>query len=195
MKERTSSSTSGWHRIVLSFAIVCMTLAGSLMLISCGPNDEEIIRNGITQELEPLRQSDASAIATMVESSSAQALTGFSIDPTSFYAAYLQGFDYEVGKITVEKDNATVALTVTGKSFTTIANMLAEQTAVLDADESLANSDEAETNAAVGSLLANVVQQAPAESRSLDVHYEKKDKAWVLTDISKKDLEHAVIGF
>lgn len=97
-------------------AAVLLALVLGLMGCSRGPTDEEVIRQGVTEELEAVKAGDDELIAS-VEEGAGEDLKTLGLDAHEFMSAYLDGFDYSVGDVKVDGDSATVHLSITCRSM------------------------------------------------------------------------------
>ena len=106
-------------RILLApvVAIACML---TLVLGGCGgASAEDLIRENLESYMGEVDVADE-AFVEGLESSAGEDLDQLGITADEFAAAYLDGFGYEIGDITVDGDTATAELTITIKSYTDI---------------------------------------------------------------------------
>lgn len=106
-------------RILLApvVAIACML---TLVLGGCGgASAEDLIRENLESYMGEVDVADE-AFVEGLESSAGEDLDQLGITADEFAAAYLDGFGYEIGDITVDGDTATAELTITVKSYTDI---------------------------------------------------------------------------
>ena len=86
-------------------AAALLALAIALAGCSSGPSDEEVNRQGVSEELAAIKAGDDELISSVEE------------DARDFMSAYLDGFDYSVGDVKVDGDSATVHLSITCRSM------------------------------------------------------------------------------
>lgn len=103
-------------------AIVCISFAIALCsigLFGCGQSSEDVIRGGISEELDMLKNMDDETLDLLMEDIpydmqyTTQAL-GISVE--DYFTAYFDGFDYKINDIDVNGDEATVNVTLFVKS-------------------------------------------------------------------------------
>lgn len=97
-------------------AAALLVLAIALAGCSSGPSDEEVIRQGVSEELAAIKAGDDELISS-VEEDAGEDLKTLGIDARDFMSAYLDGFDYSVGDVKVDGDSATVHLSITCRSM------------------------------------------------------------------------------
>lgn len=166
-------------------AIVAACLAatalsfGAMTLAGCGPSAEEVVRQGVSDELERLKAHDETLLDDLAADSGADQLAAYGIDAQTFIAAYLNGFDYRVDEVTVEGDDATATVVLTCKKFDAFAQALAEATSALAEDEETASLDGDELNAKVGDMVLEVLASVePTESSPVELPFKRTDNVW-----------------
>lgn len=168
--------------VVASGVLACSLLA----LSGCGQDSEEVIREGVTEELESLKTLDEATLDELMGDVEASALADFEdygIDAREFVKAYLAGFDYAVDEVTVDGDAAQVTVTFTCKSFTDLQTVLEASVAELVADPSVASMSADELNVKVGELFMEAVNQIQVRTTDPFVlEYQKTDNVWGPTD-------------
>ena len=99
-------------------AVAAALLALAIALAGCssGPSDEDVIRQGVSEELAAIKAVDDEFISS-VEEDAGEDLKTLGIDARDFMSAYLDGFDYSVGDVKVDGDSATVHLSITCRSM------------------------------------------------------------------------------
>ena len=99
-------------------AVAAALLALAIALAGCssGPSDEDVIRQGVSEELAAIKAVDDEFISS-VEEDAGEDLKTLGIDARDFMSAYLDGFDYSVGNVKVDCDSATVHLSITCRSM------------------------------------------------------------------------------
>lgn len=99
-------------------AVAAALLALAIALAGCssGPSDEDVIRQGVSEELAAIKAGGDEFISS-VEEDAGEDLKTLGIDARDFMSAYLDGFDYSVGDVKVDGDSATVHLSITCRSM------------------------------------------------------------------------------
>ncbi|MCL2826377.1 MAG: hypothetical protein FWD72_03120 [Eggerthellaceae bacterium] len=166
------------RRAIAVCALVLAAVA-SLAMAACGQSDEQVIRDGVTKDLESVKQVDQSVLDDFTNSLTGTFdFTTYGITAEDFFKAWLSGFDYSVDTVTVNGSDATVSVTITCKSMTAI--MSAWQTAVLD----WANTNEAQSmtqdqiNQKAGSMLMDAANSTSTQTTSINLPYTKNGNTW-----------------
>ena len=152
----------------ISIRVVCITaiaIATGFLLLAltgCGPSNEERIKQAVSQPLEAIKAKDEATL-------------------TSLLSAYLDGFDYALGPITINKDTATVDLTITCKTTDSIFSAL-QQKATEDFESGAsANNTEEQTKSEVAENTLDLINAAPpVQHDPITVTLHKVDKSWIV---------------
>lgn len=165
------------------------------MLTGCGPDNEEVIRTGVAEELDGLKNLDDAALSELMSGADVQDLALFGIDSNEFMKAYLAGFDYRIDDVTVDGDKAHVTVVFTCRSFSAYEQALEDAAAALAEDESFAELDEAGMNQKIGeAVMAAVATIEPVETAPVVLDYELVDKTWTPTAQTTQNVATALFG-
>lgn len=176
----------------LAAAMLC---AGAVSLVACGPSAEEVVRQGVSDELERLKTHDAALLEELAADSGADELAVYGIDAQEFIAAYLDGFDYRVDEVTIDGDDALATVTLTCKKFDAFSQALAEAAAALAQDEETAGMSEDEANAKIGSTVLEVLASVePTESKPVELPFQRDNNTWSPTADAEKALSSALFA-
>lgn len=155
-------------------AVVC-----AFALSACGgPSIEQLIREDLTEALGSMN-ADNEDFLEAIEGSSSGSLEQLGIEAKDFAAAYLDGYAYEVGEITVDDKAGTAdaKVKVTIKSVTGImtdfATRYQEWIDGLDAS-SLGSMQDAYTKA--GELVMDAAKAAESSESEVTFSYEKNSE-------------------
>ena len=150
----------------ISIRIVCVTAvaiaAGFLLLAltGCGPSNEERIEQAVSQPLEAIKAKDEATLTSLLSDDAKQQLSDIDMDPVTYVSAYLDGFDYALGPIDINKDTATLDLTITCKTTDSIFAAL-DQKAKEDFESSAsANNTEEQTKSEVAENTLSIINAA-----------------------------------
>ena len=128
---------------------------GALSLGACGPSAEEVVRQGVADELERLKTHDEALLDD------------------------LDGFDYRIDEVKVDGDNATATVVLTCKKFDAFAQALTEATTALAEDGQTAELDADQINEKVGQLVLEALGSVePTESNPVELPFARTDNAW-----------------
>jgi len=171
----------------ISIRVVCITTVAiaavflMLTLTGCGPSNEERIEQAVSQPLEAIKAKDEATLPSLLSDDAKQQLSDIGIDPMSYISAYLDGFDYALGPINIDKDTATVDLTITCKTTDSIFATL-EQKATEDFESGAsANNTEEQTQSEVAENTLDLINAAaPVQHDAITVTLHKIDKSWIV---------------
>ena len=174
---------------LISIRAVCVAaiaIAVGFLLLSltgCGPSNEERIEQAVSQPLEAIKAKDEATLASLLSDDAKQQISDIGIDPTTYISAFLDGFDYSLGPINIDKDTATVDLTITCKTTDSIFAAL-EQKATEDFESGAsANNTEEQTQSEVAENTLDLINAAaPVQHDPITITLHKVDKSWIVDD-------------
>lgn len=174
---------------------VAMLAAGAVFLAGCGPSAEEVVRQGVSDELERLKAHDSELLAELAADSGADQLAVYGIDAQEFIGAYLDGFDYRIDDVTVDGDTATATVVLTCKKFEEFSTALSTASMALAEDEATAELSEDGINQKIGQTVLEVLAGLePSESVPVELTFTLQDKAWTPTSDTEKALSAALFA-
>lgn len=176
---------------IAPFAALAVVFA--LVLSACGgPSVEELIREDLDTALSAVNPEDEDLLEAM-ESGSDGAFDELGIDMKEFAKAYLDGYKYEIGNVTVDEDagKASASVTVNMKSLTAIMTDFADQFEAWMYENAATVSSEEEAYKKAGEMLMEIVQAAEPKETDVTFNYEKDDEG---TWISSEGAENAILS-
>lgn len=176
---------------VLAFVMIV-----ALYLTACGgKSDEEIIREGVTEELNEIKNLEAEFLEELVdELDDAGDLALLKIDSEAFCRAILADFDYNVGEITIDGEDAIIEVTLTMKDTASILELWADDVMELATDEVVLSMTEDELYAKMGEMLMTSLEEGEVKDTVLELPYEKVDNVWQGTDEAEDMIANTVAG-
>ena len=121
-----NARTESPARRLVALVFAAVLALGAFAMAGCSStNDEQVIRDGITKELDIFKNPTQEALQPYIDqmdSSTMQQLEAYGIDLVEFFQHALSKFDYEIGDITIDGDKATAAITVTNIDVAAITN-------------------------------------------------------------------------
>lgn len=186
----------------LTTIALAAVMAFSLISIAgCGEkSDEDAIRDGITAELDAIKNMDREFIDLLAADSGSEEFSAYGIDVTEFMKKYLSGFDYSIDGIEVNEDgsSAVATVTLTCKSFAEfmvqVQNDSTEWAANMDEDTAASMSED-DINAAIGSILMGALDKVEAAPTTpISVTYEKVDGQWQATQGAEDAISAALLS-
>ena len=165
-------------------AIVACTLcaAAFVTLPSCGPDNEELIREAVTQKYDAYKNADDSVLSQLVSSLENNGLTELGIDETEFATAVVDGFDYAIDSISVNGDSAVVTVTFAGKSYMDLLSSISDTTEALASDPEFAELSQEDRRAAAGKMVMDTFTELEVRNETVNLDYQLTDNAWQEAD-------------
>lgn len=169
--------------------------AGAVFLAGCGPSAEEVVRQGVSDELERLKTHDSELLAELAADSGAGQLAVYGIDAEEFIGAYLGGFDYRIDDVTVDGDTAAATVVLTCKKFNEFTTALSAASMALAEDEATAALSEDELNQKIGqAVLDTLASLEPSESAPIELSFALQDNVWTPTGDAERALSAALFA-
>lgn len=179
------------------FWVVPLMLIAALCLCflpGCGgPSVEEVVTADVTEALDTVKNCDDDFVEEITESAGDD-FSKLGIDGTEFAKAYLKGFKYKVGDVTVDEDKgkATVNVTITCKSMNTIVadftQKLTEQTLSSDTDMS-----EDDIMKLAGPILMQSTKDCATHKTEVTFGYTQNDDGeWEADDSAETEIQSAL---
>lgn len=186
---------SGKRKLRLASILTVIMLAAG-MLAGCGGNDEEVIKKGITDELESIKNLDEEVLDELQVDSLTSQMEPMGIDGKEFMKEYLSGFDYEIGEVKVDGKKATASVTLKCRSFKDYNAALGKASEELTKDvEALAELSEDELNKKIGGIIMDTVSEAEVkETDPIEISYELTDNTWTPAADTEQNISKAMLS-
>lgn len=175
---------------VLSILALCSVCVSMLMLVGCGPSDEQRVTDIVTQELDAVKSCDGQLVDSLLPEDARAVLTNVGIDSGQFIQSALQGFEYSIGDVSVDKDTATVNVSVTCKTIGGVAATLRDD-AKQDAEGNWGGaylSDDEATQQVADDLMSALDRAQPVVHDNVSILFSKSDKTWSIDPSSQATL-------
>jgi hypothetical protein len=172
-------------------------------LVACGgQSDEQAIRSGISAELDNFKNPTKESLSKIIDEndSSVSEIKSYGIDPYEFIAHCFKSFDYKVGDVKVNGNEATANVSVTNVDISKAFQKASERA---DTDEGTAKMTDillAEgQNGVVKQLFAWFYEAVDAETSTVTTDVSLKvnkggDGKWQVDQNSLNDLVNAAYG-
>lgn len=176
-------------RLIGGIAATAMMVVTLGVFTGCNANEanEKVIRDSITEELDPYKTHDSSVI-NQIRTQNAVELATLGIDGDEYANALLEGFDYTIEDVTVDGKNASATIIMTQKDIDEDeAEALMEG---LVSDPAVAGMSQDEIKTLISDKLfeyINSVQAAPQDPVTID--FVMNGNVWELTDESETRME------
>lgn len=168
-----------WAIPVALAAVLCV-----VVLSACGgPALEDHIRADISESLSSISPESEGFMQALTADTENFEMLG--IDPTDFATAYLDGYSYEIGDVTVDDDagEATVDVTVNIKSLDGVLADYIDRVQQWSADSPDEPGDEETVYLKCGELLMDALNEAePKESNVTFTYKDNGNGEWTLTE-------------
>jgi hypothetical protein len=165
-------------RITAFIAIALVSLVMVCALAGCS-NNETVIRNGLMEEFNQFKDAASVERAGMSGNLSTEALT-----------AWLDGYAFEIGEITVDKNSATAELTITCKPLRTADANAEDRIASEPSTATTQEEDEKNRN----NILVNELNKLSPVTTELVLTCEKANNIWTVSDESVAAYMNALLG-
>lgn len=183
-------------RALAALLAAALLALGAASLAGCGPDHEKVVREGVTAELESIKNMDEAFIQQLESDPSLSAMgIQYGIDMEEFFRSYLEGFDYRIDEVKVEGDAATVAVALTCKSYSGFEEAMVAGTEEALADPSLLTKTSDEINQIIGQLIMDAIADAQTvEGDPLTLTYELEGSTWTPTPESEQLLSASLLA-
>ena len=181
------------HALILSTLALTAALTATFVGCQGQKSPEELIKADLTQQFDEVKNADSDSWSEefgMINEDFAE----LGVDANQFISSYLDGFDYKIDDITVDKDKgtATAKVDITCKQFdeifsTWFGTYLGKAMSMLDASEE-------EITKLAGETLMDATNSATAKTVSCELVYAKNSKGeWEADqDVFEAQLYHAM---
>ena len=181
-------------RFIVAAAATMLFTFALAALSACGPSDEERISTVLTTEFDQVKNHDDAYVTSMLDDNAKQALTSAGIDPEAFATAFLDGFDYRIDSINVEKDYATAQIVITSKSLTSITSALQDDAQASAAAGTGSNLSEEQIQQQVSEQALEYASNAqPQEKPTITVTLHRSDSAWSVDPQVRSAIEQTLL--
>ena len=181
----------------LAAVMLAVAIAACLAVLpGCSKSAEDTIRESLTRQLDVFKADDKKDLLKDLVKPAKSALDQLGVDADEFGVAYLKGFDYELGGITVDEDAGTAKLVVTVsiKSMNDILNSFTTSYQEwATAQDSAPSNDELMKKG--GELLMDEVEAAKPKKVDVTLAYKKGDDGtWVASDGLADEVAKVLVG-
>ena len=181
------------HALILSTLALTAALTATFVGCQGQKSPEELIKADLTQQFDEVKNADSGSWSEEFGMTN-EDFAELGVDANQFISSYLDGFDYKIDDITVDKDKgtATAKVDITCKQFdeifsTWFGTYLGKAMSMLDASEE-------EITKLAGETLMDATNSATAKTVSCELVYTKNSKGeWEADqDVFEAQLYHAM---
>lgn len=183
-------------KIVAAVCATALVAFGAVALTGCGQDDAEVVREGVTAELESVKNLDQEFVDQFLAETDIAELEAYGIDGEEFLRAYLDGFDYTVDDVTVDGDTAVATVSITSKSLNEAMSTISDDLMALADDESIADvaQDEEALNQLIGDTVMESMNSLQTTTKSgIELEYALQDNTWTPTAACEMALNNALM--
>ena len=195
-------------RVLTSIVGCALVLCMGFALSGCGTSDEEMIRAGISKELDALKNPTSESLKEMFnkEGSETEAVEAqfeaLGLDFYEFCEHLFKNFDYTIDEISIDGDKATVDLTVQGVNLEQAIEQVTDEVATDIQSNPEAYQDMLSSEDSVKEVYGLVFDKlydhldtdAEQTEHSGAVYYNKVDNTWVIDEDSVTELAMGMFG-
>ena len=180
-------------------AITVMAAVSMLALAGCGNNPEQVIKDGITQELETVKNLDEATLDE-IAGDTLDDYAEYGIDVKEFLRSYFDGFDYTIDQITVNGDTAEATVTFQIKSYTQFmedfeANMNAYVEELQSDPSALMGMSQEDLYAQIGPVMMDTINNIPVvETEPIVIECTKTGNTWEVDDSAEQAIQEAMMN-
>lgn len=151
------------------FAVTLTCAAMAVALVACGSDnsDEAVIREGLTEELDSIKNYDTEEMEE-VFSYLGLSLEDYGISVTEICDTWLNSFDYSIDDVTVDGEEATATVTI---SCIPLINAMYAWSDNILSDSSIYSMDEEELHAYFGSSLVETISSYEVVTSTVELPY------------------------
>lgn len=175
-------------------ALAMMLVVGALSACGQKEDPEQVVRDQIASELDPLKNLDGAtidAIIADISESDLAVLQQYGIDPEAYLRAFFEGFDYNVVSVDAKGDTADVQITLTIKDMTQFDAAL--DTALASLDPSTVTAEN--TDQIVSDLILDAIGSLPTKTTDpISANFSLKDKMWTDGDALSATVAEAMFS-
>ena len=176
--------------------LMAALVACVVVLSGCGgPSVEELITEDLTTQFDEVKNGGDDFLAGLEEASGDE-FEQLGIDPKEYAKTYLEGFDYEIGDVTVDEDKgvATAEGSITCKSMNRsvehFSSQYQEKVAALD---TVPSDDELYKMA--GQVMVDVTKAAKPKDTKVTFKYSaNEDNEWSADDSATTEMMNAMMN-
>lgn len=185
---------------VLAAVVAAMMLTfGCMALAGCSqPSAEDVIREGLTKELDQVKNLDGELMSEVGAMDAASELETYGITAQSFMETYFDGFDYSIDSVTIDesdKNKATAVVTLKVKSLTDVYTKITEASTEFATSADVASMSEDELNQKVGEIVLQAITDVPAtETEAVTLPLVCENNEWQVTDAGLQQLGIAMFN-
>lgn len=181
-------------RFLAGASLVLLLLCLTIGLTGCGPSDEERIAQALTNEFELVKQHDDAYIADVMSQDTASSLQQTGIDAQSYISSFLDGFDYRIDAIEIDKDHAIANVAITCKSLSDITQALQNDLQNAESSGAGVNMTEDQITETVAENALGYIQNAQAkEHEPFTISLTLQNKEWVVDPQVRSAIENVMM--
>lgn len=182
-------------KFVAGVAAAAMLTLSMGAFVGCGQSDEEVIREALTEELESIKNQDASYMAELSAEMGDAELASYGIDAADFMSKYLSGFDYSIDSVTVNGDTAEAVVTLTCKSFSDYEAAIEAETMNAIQTQDIYSMSDQDINLLVGQIMMTALDKVDAvPTTPITIEYFKNGNTWEPTEASSDAITSAMLS-
>lgn len=179
---------------VLACAIMAVALAFGAVALSGCANEADQIKQQLAEELDQIKSLSEDALAEIegqVDAETQEIFSEVGITTNDLMTAYLDGFDYSIGDVTVDGDTATAQVTLTAKTQADLTAAMNAAVENIDYGELIASGD----LTLIGTTIIDSLKATgPRQLDPITITLSKVDGQWVDDGSAEEVVAAALLG-
>lgn len=179
---------------VVACAITAVALAFGAVALSGCANEADQIKQQLTEELDQIKNLSEDALAEIggqVDAETQEIFSEVGITMDDLMTAYLDGFDYSIGDVTVDGDTATAQVTLTAKTQADLTAAMNAAVENMDYGELIATGD----LTLIGTTVIDSMKATgPRQLDPITITFSKVDGQWVEDGSAEEVVTAALMG-
>jgi hypothetical protein len=177
-------------KIALVVLAAMMGLALLLPLTACLPNNEKVIRDALTTELDKFKDPD-SDMWTALTQSGGDDYQSMGISIKDLATAWSSDFSYEIGEIKIDGNKATAEVTINCKQFYPATTKAVE---TLLADETLQDMTSEEIEKKTGQVILDELTKSSLKTTKILTTFTLIGNVWTEDATTSTEYAKALLG-
>jgi hypothetical protein len=161
-------------KVALVVLAALMSFTMLFALVGCGKSDEDVIKDGLAEELDNFKNIDSDMWKEIIASDGGS-LESVGLDTKAVITSWTQGFSYEITSVTVDGDTATAEINITCKQLYPVIEA-AQSKLLADPDTATLSSDDITKK--IAEIIMQELDNATPVSTTVSIPLTKSGDTW-----------------
>ncbi|MDR3037570.1 MAG: hypothetical protein LBU31_04090 [Coriobacteriales bacterium] len=171
-QEKESVMQRTIKNVVLLGLAALMSLTVLFALAGCGKSDEEVIRTGLTSELDKFKDPTSDSWADLSNNGE---FASMGLSDKDVVSAWVEGFDYTIDSVTVTGSTAEVKVSITCKQLNPVISTMTDK---VQNDESFVGLTQEEAIRKAGEVFLADLRAAQTATTQITIPCVKSGDTW-----------------